>query len=213
FAELHAAVAGLPLASSRILPGLLLRRDFGAYCPARGELAAVVVTQPLHAGPATPGVELVVESEGRFQACQRWAAGRTKAVMRRLQSNNVKLLLSSVKQHEVVLYFAKLYGISVVECLSSEEIALVREITGISPFTPSCDDMHREITEIAVTAFCQPLLLGSERYVHLGFASTCAFQPHCLILCGPAHGVNEQHAAAFQGAFKMLEQLFKSVEQ
>ncbi|XP_068787386.1 Bardet-Biedl syndrome 10 protein [Struthio camelus] len=213
FAELHAAVAGLPLASSRVLAGLLLRRDFSAYCPAGGEVAAVVVTEPLHAGLAAPGVELVVESEEQFQACQRWIARRTEAVMRRLQSNNVKLLLSSVKQHEVVIYFAKLYSVSVVECLSSEEIALLRKITGISPFTPSCDDTHREITEIAVAAFCQPLLLGSERYVHLGFTSTCAFQPHCLILCGPAHGVNEQHAAAFQGAFKMLEQLFKTVEQ
>ncbi|XP_025930055.1 Bardet-Biedl syndrome 10 protein [Apteryx rowi] len=213
FAELHAAVAGPPLAASRVLAGLLLRRDFAFYCPARGEVAAVLVTQLLHAGLAAPGVELRVESEGQFQACRRWVARRTENVVRRLQSNNVRLLLSSVKQHEVVIYFAKLYGISVVECLSSEEIALLRKITGISPFTPSCDDVRREITEITVATFCQPLLLGSQRYVHLGFTSTCAFQPHCLILCGPAHSVNEQHAAAFQGAFKMLEQLFKTVEQ
>ncbi|XP_062438990.1 Bardet-Biedl syndrome 10 protein [Rhea pennata] len=212
FAELHVAVAGLPLASSRVLAGLLLRGRFAGRRPAGGEAAAVLVTEPVHAGPAAPGVELLVEAQGQFQACQRWVASRTEAVMRCLQSNNVKLLLSSVKQHEVVIYFAELYGISVVECLSPEEITLLRKITGISPFTPSCDDRQREITEIAVATFCQPLLLGSQRYVHLGFASTCAFQPHCLILCGPAHGVNEQHAAAFQGAFKMLEQLFKTVE-
>ncbi|XP_010116652.1 PREDICTED: Bardet-Biedl syndrome 10 protein, partial [Chlamydotis macqueenii] len=126
---------------------------------------------------------------------------RTEACMKYLQSNNVKLLLSSVKQEEVVIYYAKLHDVSVVECLSSEEMALICEITGVSPYA-----------SFAAT-FCQPLLLGSKRCVHIGFTSVCSFQPHCLILCGPVDGVNEQHAAALQGAFTMLQQLFKGVDQ
>ncbi|NXI64567.1 BBS10 protein, partial [Anseranas semipalmata] len=211
FEALHAAVAGLPVSGSRVLPGLVLRRDFAAYCPASGELAAVVVTESLHPALSAPGVEFVVGSEGQYQASLRWCTRRTEAVMKRLQSSNVKLLLSSVKQQEVVIYYAKLYGVSVVECLSSEEIALICEITGVSPCTPFGD--NGEITETAVATFCQPLLLGSKRYVHVGFTSVCAFQPHCLILCGPVDGVNEQHAAALQGAFTMLQQLFKTVDQ
>lgn len=213
FGELHAAVAGLPLASSRVLPGLVLRRDFAAYCPTGGDLRAVLVTEPLRPPLTAPGVEFVVDSEGQYQASLRWSSSRTEALMKHLQSNNVKLLLSSVKQEEVVIYYAKLYGVSVVECLSSEEVALIREITGVSPYAPFGDDIHGEITETAVAAFCQPLLLGSQRCVHVGFTSVCAFQPHCLILCGPVDGVNEQHAAALQGAFTMLQQLFKRVDQ
>ncbi|XP_075603325.1 BBSome complex assembly protein BBS10 [Balearica regulorum gibbericeps] len=213
FAELHAAVAGLPVASSRVLPGLVLRRDFSAYCPAGGELRAVLVTEPLRPALSAPGVEFVVESEGQYRASLRWISGRTEALMKHLQRNNVKLLLSSVKQEEVVIYHAKLYGVSVVECLSSEEIALICEITGLPPYTPFGSNIDREITEAAVATFCQPLLLGSKRCVHVGFASVCAFQPHCLILCGPVGGVNEQHAAALQGAFTMLQQLFKTVDQ
>ena len=133
--------------------------------------------------------------------------------MKHLQSNDVKLLLSSVKQEEVVIYYAKSYGISVVECLSSEEMALICEITGVSPYAPFGDSIYGEITEAAVATFCQPLLLGSKRCVHIGLTSVCAFQPHCLILCGPVDGVNEQHAAALQGAFTMLQQLFKTVDQ
>ncbi|NWX70911.1 BBS10 protein, partial [Alca torda] len=212
FAELHAAVAGLPLASSRVLPGIVLRRDFAAYCPAGGGLRAVLVTEPLRTPLPAPGVEFVVESEGQYQASLCWISRRTEALMKHLQSNNVKLLLSSVKQEEVVIYYAKLYGVSVVESLSSEEIALIREITGVSPYTPFGDNIHREITETAVATFCQPLLLGSKRCVHIGFTSACAFQPHCLILCGPVDGVNEQHASALQGAFTMLQQLFKRVD-
>ncbi|XP_076184779.1 BBSome complex assembly protein BBS10 [Aptenodytes patagonicus] len=213
FAELHAAVAGLPVASSRVLPGLILRRDFAAYCPAGGDLRAVLVTEPLRPALSAPGVEFVVDSEGRYQASLRWIARRTEALMKHLQSNSVKLLLSSVKQEEVVIYYAKLYGVSVVECLSSEEVALICEITGVSAYAPFGDNVYREITEAAVATFCQPLLLGSKRCVHIGFTSVCAFQPHCLILCGPVDGVNKQHAAALQGAFTMLQQLYKRVDQ
>ncbi|NXH06285.1 BBS10 protein, partial [Loxia leucoptera] len=213
FAELHAAVPGLPLVSSRVLPGIVLRRDFAAYCPTDGELRALLVTEPLRPALTAPGVEFVVDSEGQYQASLRWIAKRTEALMKHLQSNNVKLLLSSVKQEDAVIYYAKLYGVSVVECLSPEEMALVSEITGVSPYVPFGDNMDREITETAVVTFCQPLLLVSKRCVHIGLASVCAFQPHCLILCGPVDGVNEQHAAALQEAFTMLQQLFKTLDQ
>ncbi|KAM6301690.1 BBSome complex assembly protein BBS10 [Podargus strigoides] len=213
FPELHAAVAGLPVASSRVLPGLVLRRDFAAYCPASGQLRAVLVTEPLRPALSAPGVEFVVGSEGQYEASLRWAAGRTEALMKHLESNNIKLLLSSVKQEEVVISCAKVHGVSVVECLSREEMALICEITGVSPYAPFGDSIHREITETAVATFCQPLLLGSKRCVHIGFTTACDFQPHCLVLCGPVDSVNEQHAAALQGAFTMLQQLFKAVDQ
>ncbi|NXI56529.1 BBS10 protein, partial [Chloroceryle aenea] len=149
----------------------------------------------------------------QYQASLHWIARRVEALMKHLQSNNVKLLLSNVRQDEVVIYYAKLYGISVVESLSSEEVALICEITGLSPYAPFGDNIHGEITETAVATFCRPLLLGSRRCVHIGFTSVCTFQPHCLILCGPVDGVNEQHADALQGAFTMLQQLFKTVDQ
>ncbi|NWX29966.1 BBS10 protein, partial [Notiomystis cincta] len=213
FAELHAAVPGLPLASSRVLPGIVLRRDFAAYCPADGELRALLVTEPLRPALTAPGVEFVVDSEGQYQASLRWISKRTEDLMKHLQSNNIKLLLSSAKQEEVVIYYAKLYGVSLVECLSSEEMSLISEITGVSPCAPFVDNRDREITEAAAVTFCQPLLLASRRCVHIGLSSACAFQPHCLVLCGPAGGVNEQHAAAVQGALTMLQQLCKAVDQ
>ncbi|NXU73844.1 BBS10 protein, partial [Oreotrochilus melanogaster] len=183
------------------------------YCPAGGELRAVLVTQPLQPTLSAPGVEFYVDCEGQYEGSQRWASGRTEAIIKHMQNNNVKLLLSSVKQEELAIYYAKLYGISVVECLSSEEMALIREITGVSPYTPCCDNIGAEISETTVVMFCERLLLGSKRCVHIGFTSVCDFEPHCLILCGPVEDVNKQHAAALQGAFTMLQQLFKTFEQ
>ncbi|XP_064022325.1 Bardet-Biedl syndrome 10 protein [Pogoniulus pusillus] len=213
FADLHTAVVGLPVATSRVLPGLVLRRDFAAYCPAEGDLRAVLVTEPLRPALPTPGVEFVIDSEGQYQASLCWITRRTEAVVQHLQSNNIKLLLSSVKQDEVVIYYAKLHGISVVECLSTEEMTLICEITGVSPYSPLTANLDGEIVDTTMVTFCQPLLLGSERRVHIGLPGVCAFQPHSLILCGPVGGVTEQHAAAVQGVFTMLQQLFKTVDR
>ncbi|NXN90842.1 BBS10 protein, partial [Rhinopomastus cyanomelas] len=213
FAQLRAAVTGLSLGSSRVLPGLVLRRDFAAYFPTAGDLRVVLVTEPLRPALSAPGVDFLVDSQGRYEASLRWIARRTEAVVERLQRSNVKLLLSSVKQGEAVICSAKAHGVSVVECLPAEDLALVTEITGVSPYEPFGDNVEGEVTDIAVATFCQPLLLGSERCVHIGFTSVCDFQPHCLILCGPVAGVNEQHSEALEGVFRMLQQLFNTLDQ
>ncbi|NXC49045.1 BBS10 protein, partial [Penelope pileata] len=199
-----------PLAGSRVLPGLVLRGRLAACCPAGGELKALVVTRPLRPEPAAPGVERAVHSEGQQRAALGWCGRSAAAELERLRSCGVGLLLSGVRQHEEVIYHARLHGVSVVECLSLEEIALICEIAGISPYEPFSDSMQTEIPEEAVVTFCQPLLLGSQLYVHLGLCSVGTFQPHSLVLCGPIDAVPEQHAAALQGAFTMLLQLFST---
>uniref|UniRef100_A0A8C3RU73 Bardet-Biedl syndrome 10 protein n=1 Tax=Chelydra serpentina TaxID=8475 RepID=A0A8C3RU73_CHESE len=212
FVELHSAVTGLPVSNSRILEGFVLHRDFAVYCPADGDIRMLIVTESIDSALSASGLEFVVNAEVQYQASQVWITKRTEAIMKHLQNNNIKVLLSSVKQQEIVIYYAKISGISIVECLSSEEISLLCKTTGISPFIPTRDNICSEITETMIAKFCQPLVLGSKRYVHLGLTKTCAFQPHCVIFCGPVHGVTEQHASAFHGAFKMLQQLFKAVD-
>ncbi|XP_074840124.1 BBSome complex assembly protein BBS10 isoform X2 [Carettochelys insculpta] len=211
FVELHSAVTGLPVSNTRILEGLVLHRDFGVYCPADGDIRILIITESIGSALSASGLEFVVNAEIQYQASQVWLEKRAEAIMKHLQNNNIKVLLSSVKQQEIVIYYAKMSGISIVECLSAEEISLLCKTTGTSPFIATQDNMHSEISETMVAKFCRPLVLGSKRYVHLGLTKTCGFQPHCVIFCGPVHGVTEQHASAFQGAFKMLEQLFKAV--
>ncbi|OXB83541.1 UNVERIFIED_CONTAM: hypothetical protein H355_011360 [Colinus virginianus] len=57
FPQLHAAAAGLPLGRSAVLPGVLLRRDFAAYCPGGAGPLAVLVARCLRPALAAPGVE------------------------------------------------------------------------------------------------------------------------------------------------------------
>ncbi|XP_006974506.2 BBSome complex assembly protein BBS10 [Peromyscus maniculatus bairdii] len=212
FVELNIAVTGLPVSDSRIVDGLVLHRDFSVYCPADGDIRVVLVTEILQPLFSSSGSEFILNSEAQFQASQCWIMERTKAVMRHMHSQNIKLLLSSVKQPDLVIYCARLNSISVVECLSSEEVSLVQRITGLLPCDLSQVTSQCEISDTTLVKFCKPLILRSKRYVHLGLVSTCAFVPHCMILCGPVLGLVQQHESAFHGAFKMLRQLFSDLD-
>ncbi|XP_052020818.1 Bardet-Biedl syndrome 10 protein [Apodemus sylvaticus] len=212
FVELSVGVTGLPVSDSRIVDGLVLPRDFSVYCPADGDIRMVIVTEILQPLFSSSGSEFVLSSETQFQASQRWIMDRTKTVMNYLRSQNVKLLLSSVKQPDLVTYCARLNSISVVECLSSEEISLVHRITGLSPCVLPEVASQCEMSDSTLVKFCKPLILRSKRYAHLGLISTCSFIPHCVVLCGPVLGLVQQHERAFHGAFKMLRQLFTDLD-
>nr|XP_003219453.1 PREDICTED: Bardet-Biedl syndrome 10 protein [Anolis carolinensis] len=211
FPELHTTVTGLPVSHSQILDGLVLLRDFAVYCPSDGDKKVLIITEPIHSSLSQLGTEVAISGESQYEASELWITKRTKALMKHLQDNNIGVLLSGIKQHEIVHYCAKNSGICIVECLSREEISLICKITNISPFQPSLDNICTEITETAIATFCQPLQIGTKRFVHINFARTCALQPCCVVFCGPVHGLNEQHACAFHGAFKMLQHLFTTI--
>ncbi|XP_010360940.1 Bardet-Biedl syndrome 10 protein [Rhinopithecus roxellana] len=212
FVELNVGVTGLPVSDSRIIAGLVLQKDFSVYCPADGDIQMVIVTETIQPLFSTSGSEFILNSEAQFQTSQFWIMEKTKAIMKHLRSQNVKLLLSSVKQPDLVIYYAGVNGISVVECLSSEEVSLIRRIIDPSPFVPPQAFSQCEISNTALVKFCKPLILRSKRYVHLGLIGTCTFIPHCVVLCGPVQGLIEQHEDALHGAFKMLRQLFKDLD-
>ncbi|XP_005358131.1 Bardet-Biedl syndrome 10 protein [Microtus ochrogaster] len=212
FFELNVGVAGLPVSASRIVDGLVLHRDFSVYCPADGDIRMVMVTEALQPLLSSSKSELTLNSEAQFQAAQCWIVERTEAVMKHLQSQNIKLLLSSVKQPDLVVYCARLHSISVVECLSAQEVSLIQRIAGLPPCVPPRVTSQGEILHTTSVRFCKPLILRSKRYVHLGLMSTRGFIPHCMILCGPVPGLVQQHESALQGAFKMLRHLFTDLD-
>ncbi|MEE6480654.1 hypothetical protein FKM82_012641 [Ascaphus truei] len=213
FSELHTEVSGLPVDNSRILPGLVLHRQFSVYSPAEGELRALIVTEQIHQCLSESDIDFVICSDAQLQHSQKYLRQRTETIMKHFQNNQVKLILSSVKQKEIVLYYAKQSGISIVDSLPAEEISLVCRITGVSPLSiPLCDVFLGHLTDIFLVTCCQPVLMGSRKYVHLGLKGTSAFQPHCVVVCGPVKGLTEQLVSAFHGAFKMLQQLFQPLD-
>lgn len=213
FCELHIPVFGLPVARSRVLFGLVLHRDFAVFCQAEGDLRGLIVTEPVQPGLSTTGFDLAVNSGAQFLRFKDGVTKRTESFIKHLQNNGVNLILSSVKQSETTLYYCRVYGISLVDCLSAEEISLLCRVTGVSPeYKTSWERSQGEVTETLKATFCRPILLSSHRYVHLGVVSTGALEPHCVVLCGPVKGLTEQHVSAFHGAVKLVRQLFKELD-
>ncbi|KAI5229426.1 Bardet-Biedl Syndrome 10 Protein [Manis pentadactyla] len=149
-AELSVGVTGLPVSASRVVAGLVLHREFSVYCPTDGDIRMVMITEAIQPLFSTSGSEFIINSEAQFTTSQFWIMERTKAIMKRLQSQNVKLLLSSVKQPDLVIYYAGLNGISVVECLSSEEVSFIQRVTGLSPFVLPLASSRDEMSDIAL---------------------------------------------------------------
>lgn len=207
FSELHTEVPGLPVDNSRILSGLILHRTFSVYCPAEGEVRALIVTEQINQCLSETDIGFVVSSDVQLQQSQLYLRHKTEHILKQLQQKEIKIIFSSVKQHDIVLYYAKLSSISIVDCLPSEEIHLLCTITGVSPVSGPFNDIL--LTETFPAASCKPILIGCRKYVHLVFQSSLAFRLHSLVLCGPVKGLTEQLVSSFHGAFKMLAQLFQ----
>ncbi|MBN3306436.1 BBS10 protein, partial [Amia calva] len=211
FSELHTTVTGLPVSSSQILEGLVLHRDFTVHCPTDGQLNIVVVTEPIQPSFSASGTTLHLGSDSQLQSCYSWISDRVEEMMNSLHQSQVKLLLSSVKQSDLVLSYAKLRGISVVECIEEDELALFCSCSGASPLASSSDVLQVRQEQLAGAVFCRPVLLGSHRYAHVRLLPQTVFAPHCLVLCGTVPGLSEQYVSAFHGAFCMLRRTLNVV--
>ncbi|XP_072002860.1 BBSome complex assembly protein BBS10 isoform X1 [Engystomops pustulosus] len=207
FSELVTEVPGVPVDNSRILPGLILHRTFSVCCPAEGEVRALVVTEQISQCLSQTDVGFVVSSDVQLLQSQLYLRQRTEHIVKLLQQKEIKIIFSSVKQHDILLYYAKLYGISVVDCIPSEEIDLLCMITGVSPISVPLSDNF--LTHSFLAASCKPIVFGCKKYVHLALESPLVFKPHSLVLCGPVKGLTEQLVSSFHGAFIMLTQLFQ----
>ncbi|KAE8615668.1 hypothetical protein XENTR_v10008581 [Xenopus tropicalis] len=212
FSELHTEVLGEPIENSKIISGIVLHRQFAVYCPSGGKIRAVIITEQFHQYLSASDVTFAVCSDAQLHLSQIFLRQRTEKLMKHLQNMEVRLILSTVKQPEIVLFYAKQNGISVVDCLPAEEIELVRIITGASSLSTAYGDIvSRQHLDTFLITCCQPVLLGSRKYVQLTFSRSLTLLPHSLVICGPVKGLTEQLVSAIHSAFKMLQQLFQPV--
>uniref|UniRef100_A0A8C4RKP7 Bardet-Biedl syndrome 10 n=1 Tax=Erpetoichthys calabaricus TaxID=27687 RepID=A0A8C4RKP7_ERPCA len=211
FEELHTKVVGIPSSSSRILEGLVLHRDFTEYWPTEEELKILVITEPLQPPLVDASATLYLQSDQQLQSSCAWIHQRVQEILSRLSVSGVRLILSSVKQTDLVLYHAKLNRISVVECMDPEELSLFCSISGAAPVSP-WDIFLDQPTHLAQAQFCKSILLGAHRYAHVGITSKSLCPQYCIVLCGPVSGLTIQCASAFHGAFKMLRQTLQPLE-
>ncbi|XP_035257560.1 Bardet-Biedl syndrome 10 protein homolog isoform X1 [Anguilla anguilla] len=211
FAALHTPVPGLPVSRSRVLQGLVIHRDFAVRCPGDGPLRALATSVPLQSPLAPPGVSLNLASAAQAQRCCGGVGGRAERGVACLRRLRVGLLLSAAKQSELALDLARRAGLSVVECVDSDELALFCRLAGAELFADPGDWSLIGEEHVATVTFCKPVVLGPDRLAHVGFPEGRGLAPHCLVLCGPSPGLAEQCSTAFCGLFRMLQRVYEPV--
>lgn len=168
FPALHTPVSGFPVSSSRLIEGQVIHRDFATPClPSKQQPVKVVVftdyMQPIllstgdvlklgYGGGVTPESSIV-----HFSA---WTERSLESVIAELQSLGVSLLLSAVKQSDAAAALATQAHMSLVECVSEEELSLFVQLSGVTPVSRG---YTIQLEHVAALPFCRPILLGGHR--------------------------------------------------
>ncbi|XP_062317657.1 Bardet-Biedl syndrome 10 protein [Osmerus eperlanus] len=210
FPALHTAISGFPIGSSRVIEGQVIHRDFSTPHPPGDHrpIKALMVTEPLEPEILNGGTVLELDRIGGggtgVGGVFAWAQNRLKCVFGGLQSLGVTLLLSSVKQSDATLALARQAGMSVVECVPEDELSLFARLSGAEPVS-DWSLIGRQ--NVAALTFCQPILLGAHRFVHVEYPRSTDegnIQPPSLVVCGAEEGQTDQCVCALRDAFRML---------
>lgn len=188
FSGLHTTVSGFPISCSRLVEGQVIHRDFATLClPSEHQpVKAVVFTgclQPklLNAGEVLAiggGPRLTEDStreERSIMHFNTWVERSLECVFANLQNLGVSVLLFAVKQSDAVLALASQAEISVVECVSEDELFLFAHLSGATPVSEYCVIQPEHV---ATLNFCRPILLGAHRFENISFSclrEQCAY--------------------------------------
>lgn len=194
FNVLHTRVAGLPVGCSEVIEGLVVTRDWSVWTELRGPIKALVLYESF-------GSSLGDNITVCFQ--QDWLS-RTESITKQklacLLELQVNVVLSSVKQPECVLQWARMNHVAVLECVDSDQLDFLCNIN--FPETLS----HPQ--HIVMLKYCKRLQLGGLRCAQLGIYSNA----HTLVLCAPAPGLLDQTVCVSRGVFLMLQHITRTLE-
>ncbi|KAI7802353.1 Bardet-Biedl syndrome 10 protein isoform X1 [Triplophysa rosa] len=202
FSLLHTTVTGLPIGCSEVIEGLVVTRDWSVWTDPNGSAKALIIYESLGSCliAASNNISLCVQHD--------WLSRTDRALEQKLASVlqlQVCVLLSSVKQPESVLQWARLNHISLLECVDSAQLDLLCRISGTETVP------HPSLQHLLMLKFCSRFQLGGHRYACLGTFSQGVPQAHTLVLCGPAPGLLDQIVCVSRGVFTLLEHLCQSI--
>ncbi|XP_065139679.1 Bardet-Biedl syndrome 10 protein [Paramisgurnus dabryanus] len=194
FSLLHTTVSGLSVGCSEVIEGLVVTRDWSVWTEPKGSAKALVIYESL----GSPHIEA---SNNTFLCVQRdWLPCIDRVLEKRLVSIlhlQVRVLLSSVKQPEVVMQWARLNHVALLECVDSARLDLLCHMSTTETLP------HLPLQHLLMLNSCSRVHLGGHRYACLG----TSLQTHTLVLCGPTPGILDQVVCVSQGVFTLLQHL------
>ncbi|XP_062860586.1 Bardet-Biedl syndrome 10 protein isoform X2 [Trichomycterus rosablanca] len=202
FSSLCTDVPGLPSSKSHVVEGLVLAGKWSVLTETEGEgpVKALVVCENLAASfKGDDSVTIYFQKD--------WMLRSESLMQQRLAKIlqlQVNVLLSSVKQSDLVLEWARLNSISVLECCDSAQLDLLCELTAAEVIP------QQPLLRVATLTHCSCLQIGGCKYANLGIPPYKSLHMHSLVLCAPTPGALEQSVSVSRGVFAMLQHLTQS---
>ncbi len=197
FYFLHTPVAGLPIDCSEVIEGLVVTCDWSVWTEPAESVKALILYESFGASFAAVGENISV-------CIQRDYLHRSENIMKQklasLLDLQVRVVLSSVKQPESVLQWARLNHVSLIECVDSAQLDFLSNISAAETLS------YPPLQHLVMLKYCRRVQLGGHRYACLGMFSHI----HTLVLCAPVPGLLDQTVCVSQGVFAMLQHLSES---
>ncbi len=197
FSFLHTPVTGLPVGCSEVIEGLVVTCDWSVWTEPAASVKALILYESFGASFAAVG-------ENTSVCIQRDYLHRSENIMKQklasLLDLQVCVVLSSVKQPESVLQWARLNHVSLLECVDSAQLDFLSNISAAETLS------YPALQHLVMLKYCRRVQLGGHRYACLGMFS----HTHTLVLCAPVPGLLDQTVCVSQGVFAMLQHLSES---
>lgn len=193
FSFMYTPVTGLPIGCSEVIEGLVVTRDWSVWTELQGPINALILYESF--GAVGENISVCIQKDHLH---------RTESVMKQklasLLDLQVRVILSSVKQPEIVLQWARLNHVSLLECVDSPQLEFLSNISAAETLS------HPPLQHLVMLKYCRRVQLGGHCYASLGTFT----HMHTLVLCAPAPGLLDQTVCVSQGMFAMLQHLSES---
>ena len=217
FPQLCLDVAGPPVTSSKVLPGVLIPREFSTDTKSilpdqdnstfRFIVVQCLLDEPEHNLNTTFELQKSTDLDFMLTFKRR----NVLKMFGMFQEKNVKLILSTEAVSDVVLHYCRHFNIAFVQMVPLEYVSLICRYGNIQPtFYSSLEEAVVPDIHFGKSPSCKVELIGDHSYVFLEFCSNVESDPlPCqLLLCAPNQGLCQQNSISLLNTLKCVRMSF-----
>ena len=217
FSQMCLEVVGVPVTLSRVIPGILVPREFTTefkrVLPDQGfnYFRFIVIQFQIDNPSRHLSTTLELNSSSDLDTVLTLPANNVHKMFRLFQKQGVKLILSTETVSNIVLHFCHQFKIAFVQMIPDEYVALICHYAKIQPaFELGLEEATDLEIYLGKSKSCKIESVGNHGYCHLEFYSTngCNSLPNQLVLCAPTRGLCQQNSISLLNALKCVRMLF-----
>ncbi|XP_002741267.1 BBSome complex assembly protein BBS10-like [Saccoglossus kowalevskii] len=196
---------GLPKCESRIVPGMLLEREFLVQSDVAKSLdeSHKFIIMDCILGDEKPESQATFsfKHDEDFQNAYRHQSSSVQTFLHHCKRNNVQLIISTNRVSEMASFFCKTFGISVIHFVAMEAASHLARLSRIHMIHSIEELLSGD--NIGDAKYCRLFSLGSKRYIHICLEGNNG-DVHQAIVCAPIQGLCNQYYMAVLSSVKTI---------